>query len=125
MSTECCGKNITVNVCSCCDCSKEKVSGVIKETVLYDQVIDKIGEYQLYDDINNFDDIYIMQRYIDSGYYGQGLYVPIKYLKGKTIIYESGSNKADVNIAFNNSIMNITSMDSRYQITTVIGRKYN
>lgn len=124
MNNECCGKNVTINVCGCCKGENTGSGITVKDTVLYDQIIDTVGTYQLADDVNNYDDIIIIHEF-NTGNCRSCLYMPVKYLKPmQRVCYGKGGAQDNVTFTINNDSIVIPEVNNGYRIAGIVGRKF-
>lgn len=124
MNNECCGKNVTINVCGCCKGENTGSGITVKDTVLYDQIIDTVGTYQLADDVNNYDDIFIIHEH-DTGNSRTCLYMPVRYITPlQKLNYGKGSVQDCIAFTINNDSIVVSEVVNKYRIAGIVGRKF-
>lgn len=120
MNTECCGKNVTINMGGCCGAGNG-----IRETVLYSEVINSVGEYRLTEDVKNYDDIFV----IHESYNGNArscLYMPVKCIgPNQQVCYGKGVEQDNAIFTIEGDCLKVLGVNNAYRIVSVIGRKYN
>lgn len=114
----------------CCNCGgNNNVGGGgstgFKETVLYDNVINAIGSYTLTDNINNYDDIFVVHEYQENEKQRQCFIMPVSALCDMQMVCHGNSSlSAYANFNFTGDKINVTIVVNSYRIVKIIGRKY-
>lgn len=114
---------ITIN-CGYCGNNAEGETTGCKEAVLYDGLINTVGTFNLTDDINNYDDIYILHE-TSTGECRQCLCMPVKGLGTSNLVCHGDSTVSTFAIfSIDKTELAISAVRDSYRIVKIIGRKY-
>lgn len=110
-----------------CNCGGDSNVGGntgLKETVLFNGIINTEGSYELSDNINNYDDLYIVHEQ-KMGSYRQCLTIPVSCLDDSQMVcHGNGQISTYIEFNINDNTLNASTIVDSYRIVKIVGRKY-